>query len=64
MFTINTGDMNKLSLGTIFYINTTGGTVRFKIAAKTGNVITANIPSHITINNADITFPICTYDIY
>lgn len=64
MFTINTGDMNKLSLGTIFYINTAGGTVRFKIAAKTGNVITANIPSHITINNADITFPTCTYDIY
>jgi hypothetical protein len=64
MFTIKTGDINKLSLGTIFYINTAGGTVRFKIAAKAGNVVTANIPSHITVNDADITFPICTYDTY
>lgn len=63
-FTVKTGDMDKLSLGTIFYINTAGGTVRFKIAAKAGNMITANIPSHVTVTDADITFPICTFDTY
>lgn len=64
MFTVKTGDMNKLSLGTMFYINTAGGTARFKITAKAGNVITSNIPSSVTVNDADITFPICTYDTY
>ncbi|NIF05705.1 hypothetical protein F3J23_09630 [Chryseobacterium sp. Tr-659] len=64
MFTVKTGDMNKLSLGTIFYINTTGGAVRFKIAGKEGNVIISDIPSHVTVNDADITFPLCTYDTY
>lgn len=64
MFTVKTGDISKLSLGTIFYITTAGGAVRFKIAAKSGNVITANIPSHITVNDADVTFPVCTYDTY
>ncbi|WP_223608500.1 hypothetical protein [Chryseobacterium sp. OSA05B] len=63
-FIVKTGDMSKLSLGTIFYINTAGGTVRFKIAGKEGNKITANIPSHVTANDADITFPICTFDTY
>lgn len=63
-FIVKTGDMSKLSLGTIFYINTAGGTVRFKIARKEGNKITANIPSHVTANDADITFPICTFDTY
>ncbi|QBA23048.1 hypothetical protein EU348_18445 [Chryseobacterium indologenes] len=63
MFTVKTGDVDKLSPGTSFYINA-AGTVRFKIAAKTGNVITGTIPSHITVNDAAITFPICTYDIY
>lgn len=63
-FTLKTGDMDKLSLGTIFFINTAGGAVRFKIAAKSGNVITANIPSHVTVNDSDVTFPVCTYDIY
>ncbi|SFN66788.1 hypothetical protein SAMN05421594_3741 [Chryseobacterium oleae] len=63
-FTVKTGDMAKLSLGTIFYVNTAGGAVRFKIAAKAGNVIMANIPSHVTMTDADITFPICTFDTY
>ncbi|AZA81497.1 hypothetical protein C1637_02685 [Chryseobacterium lactis] len=63
-FTVKTGDTAKLSLGTIFYINSVGGTVRFKIVEKKGNVITTNIPSPATVNDEAVTFPLCTYDTY
>lgn len=63
-FTVKTGDPEKLSLGTIFYINSVGGTVRFKIVEKKGNIITTNIPSSVTANDTAVTFPLCTYDTY
>lgn len=63
-FTVKTGDPEKLSLGTIFYINTVGGTVRFKIVEKKGNVITTNMPSPAAMVDEAITFPLFTYDTY
>lgn len=63
-FTVKTGAMNNLSIGTPFYINSTSSTPVFKITEKEGDVITTNLPSDVTMNDIDIIFAECTYDTY
>ncbi|ANF50609.1 hypothetical protein A0O34_08770 [Chryseobacterium glaciei] len=63
-FVIKSGPTNEISEGHIFYLTSNGGNIYFKITKIEGDVITANIPSDVTMIDADITFPICTYDTY
>lgn len=63
-FIITSGATEKLSIGHLFYITSTSGTIFFKITEINGNIITTNFNSDTTANNTGITFITCTYDTY
>ncbi|SHF09190.1 hypothetical protein [Chryseobacterium takakiae] len=63
-FIINTGAINEIAEGHLFYLTANGGNRFFRITELNGNIITTDLPSDVTLSGTAITFPVCTFETY